>query len=105
MSLETLPALPERSLLQILRIVQEAINNALKHAQATHITMEAHFDRVQQQLRISITDDGVGIPEGVAAGRGLHNMRQRARELGAQLHWLAQPQGTQVLLVWTPATV
>jgi signal transduction histidine kinase len=104
-SLETLPALPERSLLQILRIVQEAINNALKHAQATHITMEAHFDRVQQQLRISITDDGVGIPEGVAAGRGLHNMRQRARELGAQLHWLAQPQGTQVLLVWTPATV
>ena len=102
-ALEHLPAVSERGMLQILRVVQESINNALKHAQAQQIQIAARFDRVQQQLRISITDDGVGMPEGVAAGRGLHNMRQRARELGAQLHWLPQPQGTQVLLVWTPA--
>ena len=102
-TLEHLLAVSERSMLQILRVVQESINNALKHAQAQQIHIAARFDRVQQQLRISITDDGVGMPEGVAAGRGLHNMRQRARELGAQLHWLPQPQGTQVLLVWTPA--
>ena len=100
LELEGMPALSERSMLQLLRVGQEAINNVLKHAQARQVWVEASFDRVQMCLRLRIQDDGVGMAGGVTAGRGLHNMRQRARELGAELTFLALEPGTLVMLVW-----
>ena len=65
-----------------LLIVREAVNNAIKHAQATEIRIQAALGR--QSLALSITDDGRGIPANPspAAGNGLKNMAARAAALG-----------------------
>lgn len=65
-------------------VMKEAMNNALKHSEAT----EVHLDiaREADSVRISFSDDGKGIhpPEGGAARRrnGLHHMSERIREIG-----------------------
>ena len=70
---------------QLYRIAQEAVTNALKHSQAKRI--ELTLRRESDCLELTIRDDGVGIseplPEG--AGMGLQTLRYRASLIGAQL--------------------
>jgi signal transduction histidine kinase len=95
--LPDLPAAPPAHVLAVLRIVQEALTNALKHAQAHTIRISAHWQA--PDLRIVVADDGIGINPAQPAGRGLLSMQQRALEIGAVLEFCAQhPQGTQVSL-------
>ncbi|TYB61017.1 sensor histidine kinase [Nonomuraea sp. PA05] len=61
------------------RIVQEALTNARKHSGAATITIAL---RRAETLRITVTDDGSGIPGDARAGVGLGSMRERAAELG-----------------------
>lgn len=69
--------------LNIFRIVQEAIHNALKHSDADKITVHVESSEI---LLISITDNGKGITKGINGdGNGLQNMQLRARETGMQL--------------------
>lgn len=82
--LDEAPSLAPKPLLQILRIVQESINNALKHAQPTEIVVSARY-LSGSGYDIRIEDDGVGIFPETASGRGLDNLRRRAREVGATL--------------------
>ena len=90
------PAMPQRKILTILRIVQESINNALKHARASRIWIVArHSDG---QLAVSIRDDGIGLPEHPNYGRGLHNMHSRATSLGGDILFSSDPPGTLVEL-------
>lgn len=95
--LEQSPEITDRKILQLLRILQEAINNALKHAHASNIWVNVLYLPDQNLLRLSVTDDGVGIPQKPQQGRGLNNMQQRAREIGAGLYISAQTPGTQVV--------
>ena len=77
--------LPPQSVLHVLRIVQEALNNAVKHAGATAIGIS--LAEQDGATVISVTDDGTGfdaVPAG-ASGRGLSSMRRRAQALGARL--------------------
>ena len=79
------PDLPPRSALHVLRIVQEALNNAVKHARAATIGISiAELDGAPV---ISVADDGTGFDPltAEAAGRGLSGMRRRAELLGARL--------------------
>jgi signal transduction histidine kinase len=62
------------------RIVQTALDNVTKHAQAT--TCHARLTLTSGDLNIEIVDDGIGIAEKVRAGVGLTSMRERAEELG-----------------------
>lgn len=78
------PPLPQHLTVQVLRIVQEAINNTLKHAQARSIVITARHDR-DHGFSIRVEDDGCGIAADPTTGQGLSNMRRRARELGATL--------------------
>jgi signal transduction histidine kinase len=71
--------------LLILRLVQEALNNALKHAKATNIYLDFTYDEVLSQLTISVADDGVGMGENILFGRGQTNMMARARAVGGKL--------------------
>jgi signal transduction histidine kinase len=92
------PELLQRTILQLLRIIQEAVNNALKHAQANHIRISLTRDKVTSDLRISVTDNGLGYPDKPVMGRGVHNMHQRARSVGATLLFTANHPGTCVSL-------
>lgn len=79
----------------IYAIVNEAMANIVRHAQAKNVEIHAHD--LGAQLQISITDDGVGIPPEPKASYGLRNMRDRARLLNGNLHFLNN-KGTTVTL-------
>lgn len=68
---------------QIYRIAQEAVNNAVKHAAANHISIRLTSDKDRTVL--TVEDDGVGFPEGSAVkkGMGLSIMKHRARLIDA----------------------
>jgi signal transduction histidine kinase len=84
------------------RIVQEALNNALQHAQAAHVWVEAHFE--EQQLVLSVRDDGQGfdapdLPDALARQGhfGLMGIQERALLYGGQLTIRSAPdEGTQL---------
>jgi signal transduction histidine kinase len=67
------------------RIAQEAINNALKHAQAKRITLRLQDSL--QSIDLTIADDGRGLPaeQSGRPGMGLQVMDYRARLIGARL--------------------
>lgn len=81
----------------VLAIVNEALSNIVRHARATHVTIAV--SREADRLRLTIADDGEGLPKNVAEGYGLRNMRDRARLLGGtiQFHTTAS-RGTTVEL-------
>ena len=65
------------------RIAQEAVNNALKHAQAGRITVR--LVQSPEWLLLEVRDDGLGLPEKRSAGVGLGLMQHRAGVIGATL--------------------
>lgn len=82
------------------RTIQEAIHNALKHAQATRIAVSiAPVDSAE--IQISITDNGQGFePATVHRGNGLHNMQNRIERIGGLFHLQSAPgQGTQISII------
>jgi signal transduction histidine kinase len=84
--------------LQLLRVAQEALTNALKHAAASQLRVTAR--RVADALLLQVADDGRGLPCGGprALGRGLANMASRAQRLGGTLELESLARGTQVTL-------
>jgi signal transduction histidine kinase len=91
--------------LNLYRIAQEAVNNALKYSGAGAITIR--LERKGTALRLSISDDGRGIPALAArprrnrrGGMGLHIMRYRARTMGATLRIRnRRPHGAEIICV------
>ena len=83
--------------LNIFRIVQESIHNALKHSHAGNISIAINSNSV---IEIQIVDDGRGMNvDSSDEGNGLMNMRARAKETGMQLLISSKPnEGTMVLL-------
>lgn len=67
-------------------IAQEAVNNAIKHSQARHITIGLYAGWKSSSMMIS--DDGIGLPVNITGnGRGMHTMTYRARLFGATLEF------------------
>ena len=82
--------------MNIFRIIQEAVNNAVKHAGANEI--QIHLD-VGPPALIQIQDDGKGYdPQNTMASNGMRNMQSRASKLDATLSITSGDKGTQVLL-------
>lgn len=96
--LEIVPQLPPLSAaieVAVYRIVQTAVDNVIKHAQATHC--QVHLFVRDDTLHTEITDDGIGISPSFMAGVGLTSMRERSEELGGNLEVVAiQPKGTRL---------
>ncbi len=87
--------------LQVARIVQEAITNAVRHAQATTVTVQV------TGTGVSVSDDGAGFDadghsRSGARGYGLAGMQRRAAVCGADLTIRSGAGGTRVGLVLTP---
>ncbi|PZM83302.1 MAG: hypothetical protein DKT66_09080 [Candidatus Melainabacteria bacterium] len=80
-------SLVEQSLLY--RLVQEALTNVIKHAEAK--TVRINTERDGESLVVTVSDDGKGLPEGKAneESRGLRYMRQRADLIGATISFRA----------------
>jgi len=79
----------------VLAIVNEAMANIIRHAQAKNVKILA-IDQ-NMQLKIKIIDDGIGIPEEPQTGYGLRNMRDRSRLLNGNLAF-DNDKGTTVTL-------
>jgi len=89
--------LPVRIEVGLYRIVEEALNNAARHAQARHVLIELVI--TPEQVRLSIEDDGQGFDTTqVPKGRyGLIGINERVRLLGGQLVLCSSPgEGTQL---------
>jgi PAS domain S-box-containing protein len=79
------PACDDATAIHLYRIAQEAVNNALKHSGALHVSIQ--LTESNRQIELSVEDDGRGIrpaPER-HAGMGLHTMDYRARSMGGNL--------------------
>ncbi len=96
-SVEPMTAEPTpRAQAEVLRIVQEALNNVRKHADATVVQVTAHG--VGHAIEVTVADNGRGFdPSRSDAGYGLHGMQERARIAGATLSVDSRPSdGTRV---------
>ncbi len=86
--------IPASKALGIYRICQEAVNNAIKHANCKTITIRIRSE--QEVFSFQIIDDGKGFDlDGENMGHGLNNMRARVLDLGGQFK-LEQEGGTQI---------
>lgn len=100
--LESLPSVLE---MQVLRIVQESLNNIRKHSQAhaVRVLLRTASDGTNTVL---VEDDGIGMRERLLDGKpgehiGLSIMKERARRLGGELTIESEPgEGTRVLLTF-----
>ena len=96
--------LPDEVATAVFRITQEALNNAIRHADASEI--EVRLTHYPDRLRLTVTDDGRGITGSQEPGRfvaqghlGLAGMRERAAMIGAKLEvQSATDYGTAVVL-------
>ncbi len=96
---------PEHTV-EILHVVQEALTNIRKHARAT--TVKISLDRDGEALSVVIEDNGVGLDLEAAdhsLGNGLHNMRERAKNLAGNIDFHANPDGGTTIQLHIPQKV
>ena len=97
--------LPTHTEDQLLRIAQEAVTNAVRHAEPAHIEIQLHF--AEKNVQLMIEDDGCGftgpapsVPDG---HYGLTGMKERAKEIGGSLTVSSQEgQGTRIKVEVSP---
>lgn len=93
-------ALPTEVESNLLRIGQEALTNAIRHANADEIRVELVYDRDRVCLRVKDNGQGFGVGSIPSSeGFGLLGMSERAERIGAQLTIGSQPgQGTEIIV-------
>lgn len=84
-------------------VAREAVDNALRHAQPTTLTVQ--LTGRAHKLKLEVLDDGKGLPEGAVpflpGHLGMTGMNERARGIGASLEVAPdQARGTRVQLIW-----
>jgi two-component system NarL family sensor kinase len=92
---DALPPLPAAVDVACYRIAGEAVANAVKHARASRVAVALVAG--DGELRLTVTDDGVGLPDvPPSRGLGLTSMRQRAEEIGGRCTVVSDGAGTRV---------
>ena len=81
------------------RIAQEALNNILRHAQASLVCIS--LQQSGGRVRLEIRDDGVGFDAKakMSQGYGLRGMRERAEQLGGSFDLQSKPTGGTMIIV------
>jgi len=81
----------------IFRIIQEALQNVMKHSSATEVKIEMNSI---EKFEIKIQDNGKGFSENeIAEGYGLQNMKQRAKQLGMKLTVQNIPENGTLIII------
>ena len=84
LDVKAVPFIEQDAIIQILRIIQEAISNAIQHSRATQISLTAGY--LKNELVVEIHDNGIGFgPSANISGNGMRNMKRRAHAIGAEL--------------------
>ena len=96
--LDQMPAINERTSLQILRILQEALNNSIRHGKPKSIDVTARSEPSGNLFLLEVKDDGKGFDISATTGRGIKNMHRRAIEIGADLEINSSLEGTRLCL-------
>jgi len=85
--------------LHLFRIMQEALNNALKHGKCSRITINILSD--ENLFQVSIVDDGIGMYAANINGNGINNLRTRAKESGWIAEWVNNKEGGTSVIIST----
>jgi signal transduction histidine kinase len=94
-----LPRYAPREVLQVFRILQEAVTNSLKHAGATALELAVEpGPQSSHPVRIVVRDNGSGLLAERGEGRGLSNMARRADGIGARLDIRSSTDGVAIVL-------
>jgi signal transduction histidine kinase len=99
-----LPGFGPETALQVMRVVQEAVTNVVKHAGARIIVVRTGDGATPEGapgVFVEISDDGTGCPPDAPRGRGLTSMARRAERLGGRFVLESSAAGTTVRL-WMP---
>jgi signal transduction histidine kinase len=82
----------------VLLILKEALNNAMKHAQAS--AMNVSLAITDNKIHITVSDNGIGFGDEAfrSSGNGLKNMKKRAEAIGGELLFHSDSSGTTVAL-------
>lgn len=98
-------ALPPRQQIELLRVVQEALTNVRKHADATVTRVRA--DIRGREMTVAVSDNGRGFDPATVGDRGLgmQGMEERARLLGGSLRVTSEPQGGTTIEISVPLLV
>lgn len=110
-SIQGSAALPAEVHIALFRIAQEALNNVVKHARATEVRVDLHYDVADgvtaiassKNVRLRISDNGRGFDSDAVSPHhlGLTIIRERAQAIGAVLHLESRSDsGTQVCITW-----
>ncbi len=74
------------------RIIQELLNNTIKHAKASHVRLQ--INQFDQEMNMMYEDDGIGITVGDKQGLGLGSIESRVRSLKGRMRFETNDQGT-----------
>jgi len=99
---EAADELPEEHTTCIYRLVQEAVNNAARHASAR--TVQVELRRQDERVYVSVRDDGAGFDTRIVRGLGLLGMEERVRRLGGRIAVDSQPGRGTAISVELPVT-
>jgi two-component system sensor histidine kinase UhpB len=88
------PCSPEVELV-LYRVAQEALTNALRHSQASEVTVS--LNKRNGKIVLIVSDDGRGFSESMMEGSGIAGMRERAMLVGTDLRFTS-PQGKGVMM-------
>ena len=96
--------MPNEVQVSLYRIAQESLNNIIKHAQASKAWVNLHCSHEKVVMRVQ--DNGSGFDARIQAPHklGLNIIRDRAKDIGADLTITSQPgEGTQIQVKWRPS--
>jgi signal transduction histidine kinase len=92
---DALPPLSSEVEVAVLRVAQEALHNALRHAGADEVAVRLSY--ADGRLVLDVADDGTGFEQGPSRGLGLASMKDRAESVGGLLTVTSAPgEGTTV---------
>jgi two-component system, NarL family, sensor histidine kinase UhpB len=77
----------------IYRVVQECLNNAVRHGRPRMIAVTVALNAAGDEISVEVADDGPGLPNAAAPGYGLIGMAERVRAAGGRLTLANQPAG------------
>ena len=89
--------------INLFRICQEALTNVSRHSGASEVSIELHLD--SEEIALSISDNGRGLPEGhtiASTSHGMRGMRERVVQLGGKIEFGSPPGGGLSVTVILP---